>query len=111
MTQVHGFDIENIADGLTFEGHVRLVDGDGRVLWLVTATRLNYRQPGLLIAYEGAGAYFWPEGQPMNRFLLVDHGFSLKVAPILSDVLKALSPALPAVQPAALPAPEKPMKK
>lgn len=47
-----------------------------------------------MIAYEGGGAYFFDLDRPLNQFRLVKHGFSLRVAPALANLVNAiLSPS------------------
>ncbi len=78
--------VEVLRAGLAKDGFVKATGPDGQRLWLVLSTMLE-EPPGLLIAYEGVGAMFWELDRPLNEFRLVQHGFSIRIAPALADTL------------------------
>lgn len=62
----------------------------GKQLYLVLNRNLGMEQQGILIAYEGGGACFFDLDRPLNAFRLVERGFSLVVAPAISQLVNEL---------------------
>ena len=93
MTMTHGFDTAALAKAIVDHGVSMMTDADGRRLSIVSHPLmyepLSDYTPGWLIAYEKSGAIFWDFQKPMNQFLLTEYGFSIRIAPMLSDVLKS----------------------
>lgn len=82
--------IAALREGLRGRGSVTFMGPDGKRLFLVASVNLHLEERGLLVAYEGHGAYFWDLQRPVNTFLLAGAGFDITVAPELADLLNRL---------------------
>lgn len=82
--------IEHLREQLRDTGGCALTGPDGKSLFLVLNRNLGIEKPGILIAYEGHGAYFFDLDRPLNQFRLVKHGFSLRIAPTLAELVNAI---------------------
>lgn len=82
--------ITNIQVTLREVGGVTLTGPEGKSLFLVLNRNLGIEKEGIMIAYEGGGAYFFELDRPLNRFRLVQHGFSYRVAPLIADLVNAI---------------------
>jgi hypothetical protein len=83
-------DIPALRQSLHEMGSVVTTDRQGKRLFLVLSKQLDVTEHGVLLAYEGQGAYFFTLDRPLNKYRLVQGGFSLDVAPFLSDLINAL---------------------
>jgi hypothetical protein len=70
--------------GVTFQGP------DNKSVYLVLNRNIGIEKNGILLAYEGSGAYFFDLDRPLNQFRLAKHGFSLRVAPALAELVNAI---------------------
>lgn len=95
---VSGFDIAPLRRDLLRDGRAHLFDKEGQGMFFVLYPSFEGLFPkerqdieAVLVAYEGEGAIFWdPSIEPMTKFLLIQKGFGIKVAPTLAAILKAL---------------------
>lgn len=88
--QQGAFDIPTLRMQLAQHGAMHATDKDGRKLFVVLSRQLAMQETGILLAYEGEGAYFFTLDRPLNRFRLVQGGFSYIVAGWLSDLLNQI---------------------
>ncbi|QSY98683.1 hypothetical protein J2J97_31935 (plasmid) [Rhizobium bangladeshense] len=86
--------LQSIRDQLREVGGATVKGPLDKQVYLVLNRNLGIEQKGIMVAYEGGGAYFFDLDRPLNQFRLVKHGFSLRVAPALADLVNAiLSPS------------------
>ena len=82
--------ISHIRARLQAEGGVTVKGPGGKNVYLVLNRNIGVDQNGILVAYEGGGAYFFDLDRPLNKFRLTQHGFSLSIAPALADLVNAI---------------------
>ena len=85
-----GFDVNVIRNDLARKGYVDAYDSRGRKLYLVLSTVLPEHPPGVLIAYEGYGTMFYDMKAPLNKFQLIQKGFTYTVADTLAVMLNSI---------------------
>lgn len=89
--------IEDLCNQLQNSGSV-VIDQDGHKLAFISSDIMTFAGPApdptILVAWEGKGAFFWRVGSPMNTFLLIEAGFTLRVAPTLADILNRVGNCL-----------------
>ena len=83
-------DIEKLRRELARVGWARYRGPRGN-LYLISSSIMSEHQPdGILVAYEGFGTMFCDLSQPLNRFELMQSGFSHTIADMLAGVLNAI---------------------
>lgn len=89
-------DIPAIQELLRHHGGTVLDGPDGKKLFIVLSRNLGLDAQGILVSYEGGGTIYWTLDRAINVFRLVKAGFSMKIAPALSELINALlTPASP----------------
>lgn len=73
-------------------GTLVLTDPNGNKLFFVTSSVFKGKglNPGLLIAYETSGSFYWDGEKNLNQFVLYQHGFSALVAPLVMAVVRGI---------------------
>lgn len=87
------FDYSAIADirkDLQSHGYVTLADLSGRALHLINTGLFGGDGRGLLLAYEGWGAFTFDAQRPLNAFRLVSAGFPLTQAGVIADLVNQI---------------------
>lgn len=79
-----------IREKLSETGGVSITGPEGKAVFLVLNRNLGIEKNGILVAYEGGGAFFFDLDRPLNQFRLVQHGFSLRIAPALASLVNAI---------------------
>jgi hypothetical protein len=90
-------DMKDLAEQLADDGVVTLTDEKGNRMVLAYAAKIGMRSKEFMLAYEKAGVIFFTSERPMNKFRLVDAGFSLLLAPALADMVNRLFAAVKVV--------------
>jgi hypothetical protein len=82
--------LNTVRKKLAETGGITLQGPGGKAVYLALNRNVGIERNGILIAYEGGGAYFFDLDRPLNKFRLAQHGFSLRVAPALADLVNAI---------------------
>lgn len=85
-----GIDIDKLRDQFARNGNIVATGPDKGRLFIVSSYQMGMEERGVLISYEGEGAFFWTLDRPLNQFRLVQGGFSANLAPTLAEILNRL---------------------
>lgn len=83
--------IASLKAKLQDQGSVSASDKKGNRLHFIETEILSDLPRGLLIVYEGIGAFLFTLDRPLNKFRLVKAGFPLHTASWLSDLVNHLT--------------------
>lgn len=82
--------IEELRSRLLTEGSAKITDGRGRRLYLVHSRLLKEDFDGIMVAYEGNGAFVFELDRPVNKFRLINSGFDMAVAEVVADLINRM---------------------
>ena len=77
----------DLREKLMSQGFAVMQDTQGRSLHLIHTRKINLSFDGVLIAYEGVGAYTFDRDRPLNAFRLVSAGFPMAEAQIVARLV------------------------
>lgn len=81
----------DMRETLLKHGYAYMCDINGKRLYFVHTKLLRLDFTGLLVAYEGYGAFTYDMDRPVNAFRLVSAGFPLQVAGGLAYLINRLT--------------------
>lgn len=83
--------VEELREALVTKGSAKIIDARGRRLYLIHSRILQEDFDGVVVAYEGAGAFVFNLDRPVNKFRLVSSGFDMSVAEIVADLINRMT--------------------
>lgn len=79
--------LSNMRDDIVQRGATFVTDANGAHVVLALAPMLGIEGNRVMLAYENMGMTIFFLDRPMNAFRLVQAGFSMRVAPMLADMV------------------------
>ena len=83
--------VEELHARLLADGSAKITDGTGRRLFLIHTRLLKEPYDGVVVAYEGQGAFVFELDRPVNKFRLISNGFEMGAAEIVSDLINRMT--------------------
>ena len=93
--------VAEMREKLRFQGFARLLDRDGKSLFLVNSLLLKEDYVGIILAYESYGTTIVLLDRPLNAFRLTKDGFPMQIAGALAEFVNLITGVK--VKPVAIP--------